>query len=560
MPSQTALHPRFVPRPVQQDGTIAFRARIGVTGHRHILNGEDVEREVATRLVDIRESFSPTRFTPVVFSILSALAEGADRLVVNVALQADSADDVELGAVLPLSIKDYRNDFKTEASQQEFCYLLSRAAASVELHRGQPPERHRRDAAYDRAGRYIVDHSDVLIAVWDGRESRGHGGTAEVVDYARQRGVPVLVVAARTTDSEDAPPFRDVSFARGSDRRKAAADAFRRIDDYNRVMLRSKRARKKIGAERARLGRSLECSSMYGRYMQVADWALPHLARADRLAVSHQRYHRMLAWAIHLLAAFAVTDVAVQTIFFPDETTLLFGEILFVLLLLLAVAIGRGVRLHERWIGYRSLAEAFRSALFFSLSCGDELQQVASAGVLGEPEEPWFQRAFSQAWRSCPEIALERSDAAPLRNFLIEAWIDRQIEYHHHTADRWRALHSLCTWMMGILAVATIAVALSHISNVGGKGWVTRTLTLSALILPAFGGAVAGMREYGQLRLHEERSKRAANRLRRLKDRLAVSGTLASIRHLAAETQRVTVDETLDWYGVVEFQDLDIVI
>ena len=261
-----------------------------------------------------------------------------------------------------------------------------------------------------------------------------------------------------------------------------------------------------------------------------------------------------------MLAAFAVTDVAIQTLFSPRDPTPLIGEVFFVLLLLLAVAIGRCAHLHERWLGYRSLAEAFRSALFFALSGVDDQQRMVSAGILGEPEEAWFQRAFSQAWRSCPEVMLEREDATSLRNFLVEAWVDHQIAYHLHRAKRWKDLHSLCTWAMSAFAVATITVAALHIARVGHRLSSEKVLELAALTLPAFGGAVAGLREYGQLRLHEERSRRSATRLQALKDRLAVSSTLESVRRLAADTQRVMVDETLDWYGVVEFQDVDIVI
>ncbi len=504
--------------------------------------------------------FPPTRFTPVAFSMLSALAEGADRLTVKVALETELIRDLELGAVLPLVVEDYLDDFETDSSRQEFVDLLSCSAVQVALQQEHLPERRERDAAYDRAGRYIVDHSDVLIAVWDGRDPKGHGGTAEIVEYARQLGVPVLVVPSGSGDGRNAPAWKGVRFPGEFSRRRAASDAFIRIDHYNRVSLQSNRSRKKLGLERARLGRPLVGSSMHWRYMLVADWVLPHLMRADRLAVLNQRLHRTLAWAIHLLAAFAVTAVAVQTVFAPRNSSLLIVEIFLVVMLLLAVVIGRRARLHDRWIGYRSLAEAFRSALFFALSGGDDHRPVTSIAVLGEPEEQWFQRAFSQAWRSCPEVEPEDDDAGPLRSFLVEAWIDNQIAYHRHTADRWRGLHGLCTWIMGIFAVFTIVVALLHIEDVGKGSWVADALKISALTLPAFGGAVAGLREYGQLRLHEQRSARAANRLQGLKDRLAVSSTLAAVRRLAADTQRVMVDETLDWYGVVEFQDVDIVI
>jgi hypothetical protein len=40
----------------------------------------------------------------------------------------------------------------------------------------------------------VVDPSDVLVAVWDGEPARRLGGTADVVAYARERGVPAIVI------------------------------------------------------------------------------------------------------------------------------------------------------------------------------------------------------------------------------------------------------------------------------------------------------------------------------------------------------------------------------
>ncbi|MGD1056100.1 MAG: hypothetical protein ABR992_01665, partial [Solirubrobacteraceae bacterium] len=99
------------------DGAIAFRVRIGVTGHRQIIDEGTVATEVADRLEAVREMFPATRFTPVVFSVLSALAEGADRLVAKVALDAGLDLDVELGAVLPLTVEDYMADFAAANSR-----------------------------------------------------------------------------------------------------------------------------------------------------------------------------------------------------------------------------------------------------------------------------------------------------------------------------------------------------------------------------------------------------------------------------------------------------------
>ncbi len=46
-------------------------------------------------------------------------------------------------------------------------------------------------AAYFAASRYLVDHCDVLIAVWDGSTS---SGTADAVAYARDRDRQIIVV------------------------------------------------------------------------------------------------------------------------------------------------------------------------------------------------------------------------------------------------------------------------------------------------------------------------------------------------------------------------------
>jgi len=44
------------------------------------------------------------------------------------------------------------------------------------------------------ASKVMIDAADELFAVWDGKSARGHGGTADVVAYARHQGKPVRVI------------------------------------------------------------------------------------------------------------------------------------------------------------------------------------------------------------------------------------------------------------------------------------------------------------------------------------------------------------------------------
>jgi hypothetical protein len=47
-----------------------------------------------------------------------------------------------------------------------------------------------------RIGRHIVEHSDVVVAAWDGLPAQGRGGTAEIVAKAKALGKPICRIWA----------------------------------------------------------------------------------------------------------------------------------------------------------------------------------------------------------------------------------------------------------------------------------------------------------------------------------------------------------------------------
>src|ERR1035441_3347816 len=54
-------------------------------------------------------------------------------------------------------------------------------------------DKNKRAEQYRAVGLFIVQHSDVLIALWDGNESdKAVGGTSEVVTFKRE-GIPLVV-------------------------------------------------------------------------------------------------------------------------------------------------------------------------------------------------------------------------------------------------------------------------------------------------------------------------------------------------------------------------------
>jgi hypothetical protein len=170
-------------RKKHDDGSEAVGFVIGVTGPRSLTNRSALSSRVREVFAKFRHDLSHLPSAQTTFVILSPLAEGADRLVAWAGFEELEAD---LEVVLPLKRSDYRGDFDTAESKAEFEALCARARRIIEIE----PAAHRAEA-YERAGRYVVDHCDVLIALWDGKPASGRGGTGDIVAYAREVGCPL---------------------------------------------------------------------------------------------------------------------------------------------------------------------------------------------------------------------------------------------------------------------------------------------------------------------------------------------------------------------------------
>jgi hypothetical protein len=113
---------------------------------------------------------------------LSCLADGADQIFARAVTEAGG----RLEVVVPA--ERYR-DGLAEALRPGYDQLFALAAAVHRMSFREPSAR-----SYMAAGEFMIDHADELYAVWDGKPGRGYGGTADVVGYARRRGIPVRVI------------------------------------------------------------------------------------------------------------------------------------------------------------------------------------------------------------------------------------------------------------------------------------------------------------------------------------------------------------------------------
>jgi hypothetical protein len=152
--------------------------RAGVTGHRALSQPMETYAKVRCH-----ELLAQARAEHTRLQALTALAEGADTLFAEVALTLR----IPLRVVVPF--RGFEQDFEEGPPRQRYHQLLGLARWKAPLRFAE-----RSDEAYWQSGLWVAERVDLLIAIWDGKPARGHGGTAEVVEYARKRGVRVEIV------------------------------------------------------------------------------------------------------------------------------------------------------------------------------------------------------------------------------------------------------------------------------------------------------------------------------------------------------------------------------
>lgn len=144
----------------------------GLTGHQKIGDQQTVQW--------VEEQLSALLIAEKVTGGWMCLAVGADQMYATLLLRRG----LPYRVVLPC--ERYEETF-SEKEREAYSYLLSRADSVVALDFVEPTER-----AFYEAGKEVVNRSEMLIAVWDGRAARGLGGTADIVHFAQSRSKRVL--------------------------------------------------------------------------------------------------------------------------------------------------------------------------------------------------------------------------------------------------------------------------------------------------------------------------------------------------------------------------------
>jgi len=541
-----------------QEGRIPFRIRIGVTGHRDLAGDAPILEAIWAQVSRLRTLVPASAATPVGLAVISQLADGADRLVVQQVLTADA--EAQLEVVLPMAKARYAEAQHFDpASRRELEQLLDRATTVSILPRAA--SRDIQGLAYASAGEQLISRCDVLIALWDGRPPRGRGGTAEMLLSAAARGKPCIWISAEGQPEVDdnlerrtAADFYRVVATRvaalpdpDADLREPTLaplhDAFGALDDFNSALLPR--------------GYEPRLEEQLGSRGQDSEWVTSAFLRASLLAARNRRWFDWSARAVALLATAAGICLAISLTDFGRESDWWAWAEAGCL-----VAVGLGViaihrmRWHRRWLCYRLLAERLRSAYYLAPTGVDFRRSAGFEAVFVERRsEEWLLRSFEEVWDRRPQATTNREPSAgeveKLKRRLADEWIAGQIAYHRGKARHHARWDRILTYAAIGLFVLTILVAAAHAREIRPN----LSIFLS-IALPAAGAALGALLTVRQHRALKERFERMQGDLVTV-ERAVRDATVYTLPKASSEAARLIAEESGDWFGAMWFLDIE---
>ena len=570
---------------------------VGVTGHRlkrmqdaDVADAELIRATVTLMLTHITEAANgvakqyATDFATTLpkMRFVSPLADGADTIAAEAALSVCW----RLETCLPFDRDEYAHDFAEGDSRECFVALLDRASATFTLAGNRADSA----AAYEAAGRVMLDQVDVLLALWDGDFGRGRGGTARVVAEAISRHIPVIHVDilgvaepmllwSGLADFEIEQPTIDnvprISAAKAlapvvstltippenpidrrmlarffNERARARTPALpyplllamtgtRRLSFSDLTPATAESCAEPLAAQLARVAHA----GVYGKALMSK--LVARFGIADSAAAYFAQIFRSGFVANFGLAAIAVLLALSGPLVPAYKLPLILTELGVILIIFINTRAGTRAGWHERWMDDRHLAEQLRSLAMTSVLGNLNLRGTSGRDAAALPGwVNWLGRATAREL-GMPNARIDDAYLANVRD-TAEHLITDQIAYHRANAHRMdkleSRLHAAGEILFGGTMVACVAWIVAKLMQVpmsfGGSIGLTEIVTALTAAMPAMGAALYGIGMQGDFAGIAHRSEATVARLERLKralkdDPLEYARLIARLRRLA---------------------------
>ena len=491
---------------------------VAVTGHRDLVAAEipGIRERVRRLFGELRRDYSERRL-----QVMSALAEGADQLVAEVALEMG----IELVAMLPMARDAYREDFATEDAKQRFdalcrsaaeCYELPLASGNTAAGISTPGDQ--RNRQYAQLGIFLCAHCHILLALWDGKYTGELGGTGQVVKFHHDDIMPGYTVKTVATQQMLVDDESDLVYhvVCSRDRPDGATMAgLAPLDCHWFTKDRDNpRSTEMPGQHRLIFGRSGEFSAdamqhardieenAYPLYAPEDTEELPPgvedinrlFCIADYLAIHYQKKVLTMLRVLHLLAFL----MGMMFLLFTDFETWPAFMIAFLVFFVLSAAVqyvAARQAWHRKYLDYRTLAEGLRVQFYWAVAgVGNENESKYTHDNFLQTQDPelgWIRNVMRVAGTHCDVLktASKRGLDYVVREWIGEVGGAGQLGYFaSKTADRVR--RNRITERLGQLSLLT-SVAVVIVFVVAGSGlpeqWSDPLMLLMGTTLLIFG-------------------------------------------------------------------------
>ncbi|MDH3622215.1 MAG: hypothetical protein OER91_15050, partial [Gammaproteobacteria bacterium] len=420
---------------------------VAVTGHRDLVAAE-VPR-IRQRVRDLFESLS-TQYPDRRLTVMSPLAEGADQLVAEVALELG----IDLAVSLPMPKHLYLQDFDTPESRARFESLCDRAIDVFELplSKGNTVEQisrpgEARNREYAQVGVFLCAHCHILLALWDGKVTSELGGTGQVVKFHHDDFMPGYTPKSVATQQMLVDDESDLVYhiVCSRDRPDGAPETGMKPLDWSWFTKDRQNPRSKEMPRQHQLifERSGEFSrdaiqhaeeidaKKYPLYSDEQSKRLPAgvddinrlFCIADWLAIRYQKKVLLTLRVTHLLAFL----MGLMFLLYTDVEVWPYFMFAFLMFFVLSAGIQQVAALrgwHRKYLDYRTLAEGLRVQFYWAVAgVGSENESKYTHDNFLQTQDPelgWIRNIMRVAGTECD---VNRNSSLAGLEFVIREWI-----------------------------------------------------------------------------------------------------------------------------------------
>lgn len=538
---------------------------VGVSGHRHLPGTDetalyqaaaDLFRSIRRSILELHaadqaQTTALYQPEPPRLRCFCGLAEGADAFLAKAAL----SEGWDLVAVLPFQPDEFAADFAGPALDQYRC-LLAHAAVVCSLDGDRASGR-----AYAEVGEQVVEHSDLLLTVWDRLPARGPGGTGEVVQLALHCGLPVAVLPpagpavpawlggnpgdlgeilrAALLPPHSGDGFPEAYFA---ETRRASVWPHTAVRVYERLVT--------IG-----FSPPAPAPGPSGAATPAAAGMDPAFVPADRLATEYAARYRaagLMRYGLILPATLA-SLVGWYGAGWQQQAA---GNLVdFAVLAFIVRFSARGwwEPSHRRFIAYRALAEYLRNArLLATLGAVAQMPGAAAHQEKAADWTAWYGRAVARQ-QGLPAVRFDPQMVEASASFVRHEAVE-QIHFLLRRAARFDVMARRLTQIGVALSICGIAFSGMRAMLLAGTGsTILRGFNEMALVLPAMAPVFLGLLSFNEYRKLAIRYRAVAAELQVQVAALdRAPPRRASVLAIARRIADVMLAESADWQQLIK--------